>query len=156
MSLLLNMLSRLVITLLPRNKRLLISWLQLPSAVILEPPKIKSDTVSVSPSISHEVMGPDAMIFVFWMLSFKPTFSLSSFTFIKRLFSSSSLSAIRVVSSAYLRLLSCYICVIVWFFICLICFKVQLNNSMKNLGDLGSQNSPCMTFDYSCQHPLNC
>ena len=56
-------------------------------------------------SISHEVMGPDAMVFVFWMLSFKPTFSLSSFTFIKRLFSSSSLSAIRVVSSAYLRLL---------------------------------------------------
>ena len=61
MSLLLNMLSRLVITLLPRSKRLLISWLQSPSAVILEPPKLKSDTVStVSPSISHEVMGPDA------------------------------------------------------------------------------------------------
>ena len=66
MSLLLNMLSRLVITFLPRSKRLLISWLQSPSAVILEPPKIKSDTVStVSPSICHEVMGPDAMIFVF-------------------------------------------------------------------------------------------
>ena len=65
-----------------------------------------TDTVStVSPSISYEVMGPDAMIFVFWMLSFKPTFSLSSFTFIKRLFSSSSFSAIRVVLSAYLRLL---------------------------------------------------
>uniref|UniRef100_A0AC11DW13 Uncharacterized protein n=1 Tax=Ovis aries TaxID=9940 RepID=A0AC11DW13_SHEEP len=65
MSLLLNILSRLVITFLPRSKRLLISWLQSPSAVILEPPKIKSDTVStVSPSISHEVMGPDAMIFV--------------------------------------------------------------------------------------------
>ena len=68
-SLLLNMLSRLVITFLPRSKRLLISWLQSPSAVILEPQKIKSDTVSpvstVSPSISHEVMGPDAMIFVF-------------------------------------------------------------------------------------------
>ena len=101
--LLLNMLSRLVITFLPRSKHLLISWLQSPSAVILEPPKIKSDTVS--PSISHDVMGLDAMIFVFWMLSFKPTFSLSSFTFIKRLFSSSSLSAIRVVSSACLRLL---------------------------------------------------
>ena len=98
------MLSRLVITFLPRNKHLLISWLQSPLAVILEPRKIKSDTVStVSLSISHEVMGPDAMIFVFWMLSFKPTFSLSYFTFIKRLFSSSSLSAIRVVSSAYLR-----------------------------------------------------
>jgi len=86
------MLSRLVITFLPRSKHLLISWLQSPSAVILEPQKIKSDTVStVSASIFHEVMGPDAMIFVFWMLSFKPTFSLSSFTFIKRLFSSSSL-----------------------------------------------------------------
>ena len=66
MSLLLNMLSRLVITFLPRSKHLLISWLQSPSAVILEPKKIKSDTVSiVSPSISHELMGPDAMIFVF-------------------------------------------------------------------------------------------
>jgi len=66
MSLLLNMLSRLVITFLPMSKRLLISWLQSPSTVILEPQKIKSDTVStVSPSISHEVMGPDAMIFVF-------------------------------------------------------------------------------------------
>ena len=96
-SLLLNMLSRLVITFLPRSKCLLISWLQSPSAVILQPQKIKSDTVStVSPSISHEVMGPDAMILVFSMLSFKPTFSLSSFTFIKRLFSSSSLSAIRL------------------------------------------------------------
>jgi len=66
MSLLFNTLSRLVITFLPRSKRLLISWLQSPSAVILEPPKIKSATVStVSPSISHEVMGPDAMILVF-------------------------------------------------------------------------------------------
>ena len=93
MSLLFSMLSRLVITFLPRSKRLLISWLQSPSAVIWEPKKIKSDTVStVSPSNSHEVMGPDAMIFVFWMLSFKPTFSLSTFTFIKRLLSSSSLS----------------------------------------------------------------
>ena len=65
-SLLLNILSRLVITFLPRSKHLLISWLQSPSAVILEPRKIKSDTVStVSPSISYEVMGPDAMIFVF-------------------------------------------------------------------------------------------
>ena len=75
MSPLLNMLSRLVITFLPRSKRLLISWLQSPSAVILEPPKIKSDTVStVSPSICHEVMGLDGMMLVFWMLSFKPTF----------------------------------------------------------------------------------
>ena len=66
MSLLFYMLSRLVITFLPRSKRLLISWLQSPSAVILEPPKIKSDTIStVSSSISHEVMGPDATILVF-------------------------------------------------------------------------------------------
>ena len=66
MSLLFNMLSRLVTTFLPRSKCLSISWLQSPSAVILEPKKIKSDTVStVSPSISHQVMGPDAMIFVF-------------------------------------------------------------------------------------------
>ena len=106
MFLLFNMLSMLVIIFLPRSKCLLISWLQSPSAVILESKKIKSDTVStVSPSISHEVMGLDAIIFVFWMLSFKPTFSLSTFTFVKRLLSSSSLSAIRVVSSAYLRLL---------------------------------------------------
>ena len=89
-SMLFNMLSRLVITFLPRSKRLLISWLQSPSAVILEAQKIKSDTVStVFPSISRKVMGGDAMILVFWMLSFKPTSSLSSFTFIKRLFSSS-------------------------------------------------------------------
>ena len=92
------MLSRWVIAFLPRSKCLLISWLQSPSAVILEPKKMKSVTVSiVSPSIGHEVMGPDAMIFVFWMLSVNPAFSLSSFTFIKRLFSSSSLSATRVV-----------------------------------------------------------
>ena len=103
MSLFFNMLSRLVITFLPRSKHLLISWLQSPSAVILEPREIKSATVcTVSPSVCYEVMGLDAMIF-FWMLCFKQTFSLSSFTF-KRLFSS-SLPAVRVVSSAYLRLL---------------------------------------------------
>ena len=106
MSLLFNMLSRLVIAFILRSKSLVITWLQSPSAVILESKKIKSFTVSiVSPSICHEVMGPDTMILVFWMLSLKPTFSLSSFTFIKRLFSSSSLSAISVMSSAYLRLL---------------------------------------------------
>ena len=80
MSLLFNILSRLIITLLPRSKSLLISWLQSPSAVILELPKIKS--VTVSPSICHEVMGPEAMILAFWTLSFKPLFhsplSLSS------------------------------------------------------------------------------
>ena len=73
----------------PGSKHLLISWLQSPSAVILEPKKRKSASVSiVSPSICCEMMRLDAMIFVFWMLSFKPAFSLSSFTFIKRLFSS--------------------------------------------------------------------
>ena len=91
--LLFNMLSRFVIAFLPRSKHLLISWLQSLSAVISEPKKIKSVTVSiVFPSICQEVMGPDVMILVFWMLSFKPAFSLSSFTFIKRFFSSSSLT----------------------------------------------------------------
>ena len=100
------MLSRLAIAFLQRSTHLLISWLQWSSAMILERPKIKSLTASiVSPSTCHEVMGSDDTILVFWVLSFKPTFPVSSFTFIKRLFSSSSLSAIRVVSSAYLRLL---------------------------------------------------
>ena len=101
-----NKLPMLVIAFLPRDKHLLISWLQSPSAVILEPKKRKSLAIStLSPSICHEVVGLDTMMLVFWMLSFKSTFSLSSFTFSKRLFSSSSLSAITVVSSVYLRLL---------------------------------------------------
>ena len=102
-SLLFNILSRLIVAFLSKSKRPLISWLQSQSAVILEPQKIKSDTVSaVSPPISHEVAGPDAMIFAFWMLSFKPTFSLSSFTFINRLFSSSSiLPSLSEFSSVY-------------------------------------------------------
>ena len=75
MSLLFNMLSRLVITLLPKSNRLLMSWLQSPSTVILKPQKIKSAIVSiVSPSICHELMGPNSMTLVFWMLRFKPTF----------------------------------------------------------------------------------
>ena len=86
MSLLFNMLSRLVITFLPRSKHLLVSWLRSPSAVTMETTKRKSVPVSIlSPSICQEVMGPDAIIFVIWMLNFKPAFSLSSFTFIKRL-----------------------------------------------------------------------
>ena len=101
MSLLFNMLSRFITTFLPRSKCLLITCLQSLSAVILELQKIKSVTSIASPSICHEVMGLNAMIFIFWILSFKPAFSLSSFTFSKRLFSSSSLSARRVVSSAY-------------------------------------------------------
>ena len=106
LSLLFNMLSRLVIAFLPRGKRLLISWLQSLSSVTLEPKKIKFVTVCiVPPSICHKVMRSDAMIFIFWMVSFKAAFSLSTFTLIKRLFSCSSLSAIRVVSTACLRLL---------------------------------------------------
>ena len=105
LSLFFNILFRLVIAFLPKRKQLLISQLQSPSTVILEPKKIKSATVSIfSPSFCHEVMGPDAMILVFWMLSFKPTFSFS-FTFLRRFFSSPSLSAIRMVLPAYLRLL---------------------------------------------------
>ena len=83
MSLLFNILSKFVKAFLPRSKRLLISWLQSLSAVILKPNKRKSVTVSTfSSSICHEVMRQDAMILVFWMLSFKPVFSLSSFTLI--------------------------------------------------------------------------
>ena len=85
MPLLFNMLSRFVIAFLPRSKCLLISWLQSPSAVILEPKKIKSVIVSTaSPSICYEVMGLVVMNLVFWMSIFKLAFSLSSFTFIKK------------------------------------------------------------------------
>ena len=97
MTLVFNTLSMFVIVFL-QGADVLISWLQSLSAVILEAKKIKSVTVSiVSASIYHEVIGPDAMILVFQMLSFKTAFSLSCFTFIKRLFSSSLLSAIRVL-----------------------------------------------------------
>ena len=107
MPLLFSTLYMLVIAFLPRSKHLLISWLQSPSAVILEPPKNKiSHSFHCFPIYLpwSEGTGLVAMILAFWMLSFKPTFSLS-FTFIKRLSSSSLLSVIRVVSSAYLRLL---------------------------------------------------
>ena len=106
MPLVCNMLSRLVIPFLQRSKCLLISWLQSPSAVNLEPPAKKvSHCFHCFPIYLPLSDGTGCHIFFYWMLSFEPTFSLSSFTFIKRLFSSSSLSAIRVVSSAYLRLL---------------------------------------------------
>ena len=82
------------------------SWLQPPSAMILEPRKINSVTASsFSPSICHKVMGLDAMIFFFFYVEFQASFFTLLFTLIKRLLSSSSFSAIRVVSSAYLRLL---------------------------------------------------
>ena len=96
----------IVIAFLPRSKHLLISWLQSQSAVILEPKKRKPVTNSnFLPSICHEVMRLDAMILVFWMLSFKPASSLCSLTLIKTFFSSPSHSSVRMVSSAYLRLL---------------------------------------------------
>ena len=105
MSLLFNMLFRIVIAFLPWSKHLLISWLQSLSAVILEPKKRKSITASTfPPSISHKMMRPNVMILVFWMLSFKPAFILC-FTLIKRLFSFSSFPTIRMISSACLRLM---------------------------------------------------
>ena len=104
MSLLFSMLSRCVIAFLPRSKHLLISWLHV---TVCSDFRAQENTVYhcfyFSPFICHEVVGLDAMILVFWILSFKSAFSLSSFTFIKRLFSFSLLSALRVVSSAYLR-----------------------------------------------------
>ena len=104
MSLLFNILSRLVITFLPRSKRLnFMAAITISSDFGAQKSKVWH-YFHCLPIICHEVTGSDAVIFVFWMLSFKPTFSLSSFTFIKRLFSSSLLSAIRVLSSAYLRL----------------------------------------------------
>ena len=102
MSLLLN---RFVITFLPRRNHFLISWLQSPSTVILEPEKKSVTTSTFSPSIYHAVMGLGCHDLGFLIFSLMPALSLSSFALIKRVFSSSSLSAIRVVSSAYLRLL---------------------------------------------------
>ena len=120
---------------------LLSSWLQSPSAVILEPKKIMSVPVSiVSPHICHELMGSDAMILVFRMLNFKPDFSLSSFTFIKRLFSFSLLSAIRVeMSSAYLRLLLFLLAILIpacdssSLAFCLMYFAYKLNKQGDNI-----------------------
>ena len=108
MSLLFNTLSRFVITFLPRSTHLLISRLQALSAVILEPKKIKSVTAStLSLSICHEIMGPDAMILAFGMLSFKPAFPLSSFTLNKRFFSyDSAVLPFRVYSKQMLTQVS--------------------------------------------------
>ena len=113
MSLLFNMLSGLAIAFLPRSKHLLISWLQSPSAVIFEPKKIKSVTISIV-SPSRRMKWWDWMSWsLFWMLSFKPVFLFSSFSFIKRLFTSSLLSVIRVVSSAFLRLVIFHLAVLI-------------------------------------------
>ena len=107
--------------------------------MILEPKKRKSVTVSiVSPSICHEVMELDAMILVFGMLSFKEAFSVSSFTFIKRLFTS-SLSAIRVVSSAYLRLLMLSLLILIpvcassSLAFCMMYFELELNKQGNSI-----------------------
>ena len=117
MSLLFNTLPRLVTPFLPRSKSLFISWWQSPSTVILEPKKRKSvSTSTFPPSICHDMMGSDAIILVFWMVSFQLTFPLFSFILIKTLFSSSSLSAIRMVSSAYLRLLLFLLAIFFFFF----------------------------------------
>ena len=107
MSLIFNTLSRSVIAFLPRSKHLLISWLQSPSAVISEPNKRKSVTTALfPPSIFHEVMGAGCHNLSFFLIfNFNLALSLSSFTLMKKLFSSSSLSAFRMVSSSYLRLL---------------------------------------------------
>ena len=112
MSLLFNMLPRFVTVFLPRRKHRLISRLQSLSLVNLDPKEIKSVTVSiVSLSICHEVMGPDAMILVFWMLSFKLAFSLSSFTFISR-FIKDRILGINICGKNY-----------IWKVLCKICFK---------------------------------
>ena len=97
------MLSRLVVVFLPRSKCLLVSWMESLSTVILEPKKILSVTVSIISLFAMKCWDQMPWSSFSWILSFKPAFSLFSFTFIKRLFSSSSLSAIRVVSSAYMR-----------------------------------------------------
>ena len=124
MTLLFNMLSKFIIAFLPRREHLLISWLLSPSSVILEPKKRKSVTVFiVSHLFAMNWWNQLPWSWLFWMLSFKPAFSPSSFTFIKILFSSCLLSYIRVVSSAYLRLLTflpatrsyiCLICLHIW------------------------------------------
>ena len=150
------MLSRLVITFLPRSKRLLISWLKSLSAVISEPRNIKSDIVStVSPSICHEVMERDAMILVFWMLSFKPACSLSYFTFTRRAFSSSAVSAIRVVSSAHLTLLIFFTAILIS-----ACESLSLAFRMMyfayKLKKQGDHIQPCIPFSISNQSVVPC
>ena len=142
MSLFFNMLSRFVIVFFQGASSFWFHGCSHHLQWFWSPKKIKSVIVSiVSPSICHEVMGLDAIILVFWMLSFKPTFSLSSFTFtfIKRLFSSSSLSAVSVVSSAYLRLLIFLLallipaCVSSNLAFCIMCSAYKLNKQGNSI-----------------------
>ena len=138
-SLFFNILSRWVIAFLLRSKHLFISWLQSPSAVILEPKK----NLSLFPVLLHlfAMKWWDRMpwFLVFWMLSFKPTFSLSFFTFIKRLVSSSSLSAIRVVSSAYLTYLIFLLAILIPVYassspaFLMMCSSYKLNKQSDNI-----------------------
>ena len=130
------MLSRFVISFLPRSNLVLISWLQSPFAVIVESKKRES----VTAFICLEVIGLEVMTLVFWMLSYKPAFSLSSFTLIKSLFDQSSplLSANQVVSSAYLRLLICLLAILTaackssHSAFCLTCSAYELNKQGNN------------------------
>ena len=127
-ALLFNTLSTFVTAFLPRSS-CLISWLQSPSTVILEPKKMKSVITSiVTPSICHEVMGPDAMIVVFFIFGFKPAFSLSYFTLIERFFSFSLISAVRVVSISILRLLMLYLCITISNMYLYICHMYDIYN----------------------------
>ena len=136
-SLLFNVLSRFVINFLPKKEKT--SWLQSPSTVILEPRKIKS-VLFPFPRPPRRIslpwgMGPEPIL-VFWMLNFKPAFSLSFFTFIKRLFSSSLLSAIRVVSSAYLRPLPTAFYLLLYFLLLLVFILFLCYNHIQVLGIL--------------------
>ena len=140
MSLLSNMLSMFIIAFLPRGNCLLISWLQSQSAVILEPRQIKSVTVFIiSPSICRQVMGTDVMTLVFLMLSFKPTFLLS-FTFIGRFFSPSFLSAIRMVSSAYQKLLIFLLAVMIKYIV--VIFLQNIESVIGENNKMSSHNIP--------------
>ena len=131
---------RFVIPFLPKSKYLLNSWTQSSSAVVLKPTKIKSVNVSiVSSSICHKVMGLNAMILFFWIMSFKPAFSLFFFTFINKLFSFSWISAIMVVSSAFLRLLILLLAILILacasfsLAFCSMCFAYKLNKQGGNI-----------------------
>ena len=139
--------TKFVIAFLPRSNCLLIPWLQSSSAVILEPKKRKSVTSSTfSSSICRAVMGPDAMILVFFLIfSFKLALSLSSFTLIKRLFSSSLLSAIREVSSVYLKLLKFLLLILIA--ACKSSSPAFLTMySAYRLNKLGDSRQPCCTL----------
>ena len=128
------MVSRFVIAFLPRSNLVLISWLQSPFAVTVESKKKES----VTAFICLEVIGLEVVTLVFWMLSFKPAFSLSSFTLIKSLFSFPLLSANQVVSSAYLRLLICLLAILTaackssCSAFCLTCSAYELNKQGNN------------------------